>query len=535
MSHLTELLSEELIQKIYGFCRSKVRSEQDAEDLAQDVCVELLKAFRSGKPVENPNAFAWSVSQHMFFNWLRKKKRVSTAVYLTDQFVSEESVEQAYILQEQKALLRRELSLLSGDYRKAVVLFYFDGMTCAEIGSALGKPAGTIKWWLHDAKEAIRKGMNTMKTYGEKSYRPGSLFLSCQGMPGADREPVICAKRKSAQNILLAAYKQPVTIEGLCMELGISAPYVEDEVDYLVENQLMKEVSKGSYQTDFVILSGQNAELGNKIYETAFPAYYQKLMAHLTSNRETLESSLCNPAGFSWERLLWVYLHIIPEVAIDRFKYEHNIHVKGHDMPDRPNGGKWIALGFENGLPTQKKQDWKPYHPYDGPVHKPEAGGFVQGFFHYWSGVDSTTYFDLPDEVLSLGRDIQMGVVSIPDLTEEQKYLFSIALEQKLFVEEGDTFRPNYYCVSREGSDILEKIANEFYGEAEPVMEQLYDLILQEYAAGIPEHLHWQMGNFLSNPLTMLVTCSLYEAKKAGVLSEPEEGNAYWLSLFTSE
>ena len=66
-------------------------------------------------------------------------------------------------------------------------------------------------------------------------------------------------------------------------------------------------------------------------------------------------------------------------------------------------------------------------------------------------------------------------------------------------------------------------------------MQQLYDLILREYAAEVPGHLHWQMGNYLSNYLNMLVTCSLYEAKKAGVLSEPEEGNAYWLSLFTSE
>lgn len=533
MIHLTELLSEELIQKIYGFCRSKVRSEQDAEDLAQDICVEMLKATNSGKPIDNPNAFAWSVSQHVFCNWLRRKKRGSTA-YLTDQFTSDEDVEQAYILKEQQQLLRRELALLSGNYRKAVVMFYFDNMTCAEIGSALGKPAGTVKWWLHDAKEAIRKGMNTMKTYGEKSYRPGALFVACQGLPGAGEEPMSCAKRKSAQNILLAAYRQPMTVEDLCMELGISAPYVEDEVGYLVENHLMKEASKGAYQTDFVILPGQNAELGVKIYETAFPAYYQKLMAHLNANRETLTSPVCNLAGFPWERLLWVYLHIIPEIAIDKFKYDNHIHVTFRDIPDRPNGGKWIALGFENEFPTQQKHNWQPYHPSDGPVHKTEKT-FVQGFFHYWSGLDSSTFFDLPDEVFALCKEIQKGTLSIRELNEEQKYLFSIALEKKLFCKDGETFRPNYYYVGREGRETLERIAEDFYREAEPFMRRLYDLVLQEYAAGVPEHLRWQMGNFLSNHLTMLVTCSLYEAKKEGVLSEPDENNAYWLSLFASE
>ena len=153
---------------------------------------------------------------------------------------------------------------MSGNHRKAVVMHYFDNMSCDEIGHILGKSSGTVKWWLHDARIAIEKGMNIMREYGEKSYRPGKLFMSCTGNPENNDEPMTCAKRKSAQNILLAAYNEPLTIIELCDELGISAPYIEDEVESLVENQFMNEVAKGKYQNDFVILPGNTPNVATK-------------------------------------------------------------------------------------------------------------------------------------------------------------------------------------------------------------------------------------------------------------------------------
>ena len=88
--------------------------------------------------------------------------------------------------------------------------------------------------------------------------------MSCTGNPENNDEPMTCAKRKSAQNILLAAYNEPLTIIELCDELGISAPYIEDEVESLVENQFMNEVAKGKYQTDFVILPGNTPNVATK-------------------------------------------------------------------------------------------------------------------------------------------------------------------------------------------------------------------------------------------------------------------------------
>ena len=99
----------EMIPKIYGFCRLKMSTSEDAEDLAQEICLSVLRAIQQGKTIENLNAFVWSVSNHLFYNALRRKKR-HTTVYLPDYLSDGVNVEDDYIRQEEIFLLRRELA-----------------------------------------------------------------------------------------------------------------------------------------------------------------------------------------------------------------------------------------------------------------------------------------------------------------------------------------------------------------------------------------------------------------------------------------
>ncbi|MBO5110914.1 MAG: RNA polymerase sigma factor [Clostridia bacterium] len=522
----------EMIPKIYGFCRLKMSTSEDAEDLAQEICLSVLRAIQQGKTIENLNAFVWSVSNHLFYNALRRKKR-HTTVYLPDYLSDGVNVEDDYIRQEEIFLLRRELAHMTGNYRQAVILHYFEEKSCEEIAEALGRSVGTVKWWLHDARNAIKKGMNLMREYGEKSYRPGRMLMSCTGLPGANSEPMCCAARKSAQNILLAAYQKPVSIEELCMELGISAPYIEDEVEYLKENQLLRETAGGKYQTDFVILPGDNPAIADKIREAVFPDYYKQLTAFLEERRELLTGAPLNPCSFSWERLLWVYIHMITVIALEAFKYSHSIHIKYADIPLRPNGGKWIAYGYEND-PSVPRPQWKAYHPYDGPIHKVD-GVFAEGFFHTWSGTDDSPYFETPDAVFALSGRIARGECSVDGLSEEEKYLFSIALEKKLFIKTADGYRPTFHTVGREAFATLNDLAVEFGRQVEDIFLRVKQLVWAHCAPFVPKHLEGQMGNLLSNHFYSLIPCSYAEAVDTGDLTPPEGEGRLWISLLVSE
>ena len=60
----------------------------DAEDLAQEIVLQLLLSLQKGTEIANINAFVWSVSQHTFCKWLRAKKRGSTDVCITNKMKS---------------------------------------------------------------------------------------------------------------------------------------------------------------------------------------------------------------------------------------------------------------------------------------------------------------------------------------------------------------------------------------------------------------------------------------------------------------
>ncbi len=55
--------------------------------------------------------------------------------------------------------LGRAFDRLTVDQRTALVLHHLHHRSVAEIAIALGRPAGTIKWRLHDAREALQRAL----------------------------------------------------------------------------------------------------------------------------------------------------------------------------------------------------------------------------------------------------------------------------------------------------------------------------------------------------------------------------------------
>ena len=153
------ILECEYLPKILGFAYLKMNTKEEAEDLSQDIALQLLSAINSGKHIDNWNAFVWSVSNNTFFKRLRSKKHSET-VYMIDLFDSGERTDDSLIKEEERNTLIREIALLSKKYREAIVLHYFDGKSCDEIARIQGKSAGTVKWWLHDARKLIKEGRN---------------------------------------------------------------------------------------------------------------------------------------------------------------------------------------------------------------------------------------------------------------------------------------------------------------------------------------------------------------------------------------
>ena len=71
--------------------------------------------------------------------------------------------EQAYLRNEAGNRVRRALSALPGEYRRAVVLADVKGYSYDEIASHVGCPVGTIRSRLHRGRQLLRQSFLTLK------------------------------------------------------------------------------------------------------------------------------------------------------------------------------------------------------------------------------------------------------------------------------------------------------------------------------------------------------------------------------------
>lgn len=348
---LIDYLIHKNIEKILGFSMKRTSNRTDAEDLTQDIVMEVYNSISNFKEYKGPQAlegWLWTIAHHTYCRWLNSKNK-NNVVYIEGTIspnyfdVNDKSIIDDIIKNDELNLLRREISLLSKNYRDILIHFYIEDKTCAEISKIENLPLTTVKWRLHEAKNIIKERMENMKIYTEKSYDPGNLWVQSSGTFNVTYSSFyIYNQLKSLlrQNILLSAYRKPLTIEEISIDLNVPRVYIEEDINCLLEEQLMKKISLEKYQTNFVIITKDiKDELLKVIIETS-----NIIAENVLNILNPLEDTIRN-VGFigchkPWDELLF---SLIPFYC--NFCYDNSIKNISNTL--RPHGNSWNLLGFE--------------------------------------------------------------------------------------------------------------------------------------------------------------------------------------------
>ena len=351
--------AENYMEKLFYFCLKKTGNNIEAEDLTQDIALQIITALNKGTIPTSFSAWVWQIARNRYSVWAKEKhnrNELVTGSDISDYEIEDESenILDEMIHTEQMTLLRRELAFIRSDYRNIVVAYYIENKSVRDIASSLSVSISAVQQRLHRARIILKEGMNMAREFGRLSYRPEEVNFISNGLFGKNNEPSYYLSRSLCKNILLAAHRTPSTAEELAMEVGVALPYMEEELSALVKATLMKK--KGDrYQTNFFIVS---AEAQGKIY-----AHLRGLAPELTKAIiEKVEFNIdwfnkTNPEwheGYqSLEDMKWALLmmetdatnfHTLNEFHKDTKKFS-NIGPWGHTV--RPNGGEWDILGLE--------------------------------------------------------------------------------------------------------------------------------------------------------------------------------------------
>lgn len=129
-----------------------------AEELAEDTFFRLLvkKPRFSGK--SSFKTWLYAIGRNIAVDYLRHNGKVLKVPIedLENYIAQEQSLEQAYLKEEQKIMLYRALSGLAPDYRKILWLIYFEEFSNKEAALILKKNDRQIKNLLYHAKQTLK-------------------------------------------------------------------------------------------------------------------------------------------------------------------------------------------------------------------------------------------------------------------------------------------------------------------------------------------------------------------------------------------
>ena len=343
--------SESYMEKLFYFCLKKTGSYIEAEDLTQDIALQIITALNKGTIPVNFSAWLWQIARNRYSVWAMKKHKRNESLTGSDVNDYETEDECGNILDkmihtEQLVLLRRELAFIKSDYRNIIVAYYIEDKSVREIASSLSLTENTVKSKLFRAREILKEGMNMAREFGKRSYNPEEIVYSnvCT-VPGGLGQPWTLMEPKLYQNIFLACYDNPMSAAELAIEVGVALPYIEDTVRHLTEQTLL--IRNGSkYETNFPIISREAQKKIHLYYDEIMPsfiAYMTELTDHIMELFE--EADLSYYGSFQgYEEAKWM---LLPDFYKQYYSSCGSSPKTKLGNTQRKNHGIWDVIAFE--------------------------------------------------------------------------------------------------------------------------------------------------------------------------------------------
>lgn len=169
-----ETLMERYAPRVYRLAYGITRNEADAEEVMQDVFLNVFRKIGAFKGRSALGTWIYRVAVNAALI-KRRGKRFELEVALEEQlptFLADghregdrawvladwsESPEEQLLSGETRAVLNRAIDALPGHYRAALVLRDVEGLSNEEVAEALGESVPTVKSRLHRARMALRE------------------------------------------------------------------------------------------------------------------------------------------------------------------------------------------------------------------------------------------------------------------------------------------------------------------------------------------------------------------------------------------
>ncbi|MBM3330409.1 sigma-70 family RNA polymerase sigma factor [candidate division WOR-3 bacterium] len=139
---------------LYSMSRRLMKDPGRAEDAAQESFIKAWAALPGFKGESKFSSWLYRICYNTCISELRKRKPEVELDEATG--VPVEGPAQDFLNRNIQATIQEEVSRLPDDYRAAVTLYHFSGLSYEEIAKLTHKPMGTVKAHIHRARAVLR-------------------------------------------------------------------------------------------------------------------------------------------------------------------------------------------------------------------------------------------------------------------------------------------------------------------------------------------------------------------------------------------
>jgi len=495
---------KENLSKVLSWAVRKTGSRSTGEDLAQEVFVQFYEAVTKAESVKKPENLLWKVAYYCWCNYLRNKSKQSKTVTLDADIPDNTDYASETIYEAMKnvliAKMRREILNLSYIQRESMIMHYLEGLTIADTAARLDVTESAVTWHLFDARKKIRREIEKMsipKT--DYVYRPGKLRVGISGGYSDNPDTKWINGSLIRQNLCLMCYREAKTIEELIELTGIPRPYLEYDLDWLVNREFMT-LEGRKYATSFPIISRRHMQDIATLYTETRKDLIDKIIDFLWSHENEIRSIGFYGCEFPTEKLMWSIIMMF--ISFVSRNSPLLTRLKKIDRPIRPDGGKYIVMASD----LSEGQELDP-NGFQGEIL---WGGYCGIFsdscisgnnteMYYWLGVNCFADEKYHPEIVhaddtkrSLLHKIYTSTIepwfSEDKLEPHEKEALAEAVADGLIIKDGNQYKPNFVIFTVEQIEKLrEDIFRPLMEDIEPVLSKLGTKISAMHKANFPK------------------------------------------------
>lgn len=176
-----ETAYRELIRRyerpVFSLVYRMVRDRETAEDLSQETFIKVLNAIGSYRPEFKFSSWVFKIANNTAIDHLRRRELDTLSIEGSPHATTPEATEATALqlgtadespldsveARELGGEIEAAINQLRPEYRSCILLRHVEGLAYEEIAETLGLPLGTVKTYIHRARNELRVALAHLK------------------------------------------------------------------------------------------------------------------------------------------------------------------------------------------------------------------------------------------------------------------------------------------------------------------------------------------------------------------------------------